>query len=144
MAKTATQMATNWQQAMTNPQTSTKYKQGIQNTTVNPMQKAASPESEALYLSRVQQSVASGKRAQKLNAVPVDRWKNNAINVGATQLSSGAQKAQDKVTQHFNKWAPVYSQMSDAARALPKGGMANAMARVQAAITIAMQAAGRS
>ncbi len=144
MAKAASQMAQNWIQAMQNPATANKYKQGITNTTVNPMAKAATPESEALYLSRVQQAVASGRRSQRLQATPVDRWKNNAINVGATQLSSGAQKAQDKVQQHFNKWAPIYGQMSDAANALPKGGMANALARVQAAISVAMQAAGRS
>lgn len=144
MAKSAAQMAGNWSSAMQNPATATKYKQGITNTTVNPMAKAATPEAEALYLQRIQQAVASGRRSQKLQSTPVDRWKNNAVNVGAQSLSMGAQKAQDKVAQHFNKWQPIYQQMSDAAKALPKGGLANAMARVQAAVTIAMQAAGRT
>ncbi len=141
--KTAQQMAANWQQAMSNPATATKYKQGIASTTVNPMQKAAQPDAEALYLANVQRSVASGRRAARLNAVPLERWKNNAINIGSTLLSSGAQKAMDKTTAHFQKWAPIYGQMHDAAAALPKGGLANALARVQAAISVAMAAAGR-
>jgi len=142
--KTAPQMADNWAQAMGNPQTASKYKQGIQSTTVNPMAMAATPEAMNLYATRVQESVTSGRRAQKLNAVPVDRWKNNAVNVGSTQLTVGATKAKAKVQEHFNRWASVYAQAHDAAAALPKGGEANALARVAAAMRVMMQAAGRA
>jgi len=142
MPKTADQMATNWQQGMQNPSTAQKYKQGIGNFQGNPMALAASPEATALYLSRIQMAVSSGKRANKLNAVPVERWRNNAMNIGANLLSSGANKAIDKVRTHFQKWAPIYQQASAAAHALPKGGEANALARVQAAIHTMMVAAG--
>lgn len=144
MPKTPQQMATNWRSAMQNPQTSQKYKDGINNFQGNPMALAATPDAEARYLNGVQQSVASGKRTQKLQSVPVDRWKTNSVNVGSMQLSTGATKAMDKVSAHFQKWGPVYQQASAAAHALPKGGKANAMARVSAVLDVLYQAAGKT
>lgn len=143
MAKTPDQMAAAWKASMQNPQTAQRYKDGINGTSVNPMELAASPDAEQLYLQNIQLAVSSGKRRDKLRAVPLARWKNNAINVGAASLSSGAVKAMDKVSAHFQKWGPIYAQASAAAKALPKGGMANAMARVQAAMQVMMSAAGR-
>lgn len=142
MAKTAAQMAQNWTNAMANPSTSNNYKAGIQGTTVNPMAAAASPEAQALYAQNTAAAVSSGRMAAALNAVSMSTWQNNAINVGAARLSTGAQKASSKMQSFFNKWAPIYAQASAAAKALPKGGMANAMARVQAAISVMMNAAG--
>jgi hypothetical protein len=143
--KTAQQMSDNWTAAMQNPQTATKYKQGIQATTVNPMALAATPQAEQLYLTKVQQSVASGKRSQKLMSVNPQTWKDNASNIGATQLTVGAQRGKAKVNAHFQKWAAVYQQASDAAKAIPKdGSMGSAMARVQAAIQVMMSAAGKT
>lgn len=143
MAKSAQQMSQNWQQAMANPMTAAKYKQGIANTTVNPMALAATPEAEQRYLNSVTASVQSGRRSQKLMSTSPQTWKDNATNVGANSLSTGATKAKSKVDAHFQKWAPVYQQMSDVVKSMPKGGAANALARVQAAMSIAMQAAGK-
>jgi len=136
-------MSKNWQLAMANPQTASKYKDGITGFQGNPMALAAAPDAEQRFLSGVQLSVTSGKRSQILNAVPVERWRNNAINIGANLLGTGAQRAASKVDAFFQRWAPIYAQASAAAHALPKGGLANALARVQAAITVEMQAAGR-
>jgi hypothetical protein len=142
--KNAQQMADNWSQAMMSPTTANKYKQGIQSTTVNPMALAASPQAEQLYLTRVQQAVTSGKRSQKLMSVNPQTWKDNAVNIGSTQLTVGANKAKPKVAAHFQKWAPVYQQAHDAAMAIPKdGSIGSAMARVQAAIQVMMSAAGK-
>lgn len=133
-----------WTSAMQRPDTGQKYAKGIQSTNVNPMEMAARPEALALYAQRTADSVVSGRRAAKLMAVPVQRWKDNAANTGAQRLTSGATKAKAKVDAHFQKWAPIYQQASDAARALPKGGMANAMSRVQAALNVMMSAANRA
>jgi len=141
--KTPQQMAKNWQLAMANPQTASKYKDGISSFQGNPMALAATPDAEQRFLTGVQLSVTSGKRSQILNAVPVERWRSNAINIGANLLGTGAQRAMSKVEAFFTRWAPIYQQASAAAHALPKGGLANALARVQAAITVEMQAAGR-
>ena len=142
--KSASTMAANWTKAMSNPSTAANYVEGINSCQVNPMALAASPQAQQLYAQNTAAAVASGKMANALNAVPVSAWKDGAVKVGAQRFSSGAQKAQAKVTKFFTTWAPIYQQASAAAAALPKGGLANAMARVQASISVMMQAAGRA
>lgn len=143
MAKTAAQMASAWTTAMGSANTQQKYKDGINGTTVNPMQLAAAPDAQARYAANTAEAAASGRMAAKLMSVPVQLWKDNATGVGAQRFASGAQKAASKVQRHFQQWAPIYQQASDAAKSLPKGGVSNALARVQAAITVMMQAAGK-
>jgi hypothetical protein len=140
----AQQIAQNWQQAMGSPQTQMRYKQGISNTTVNPMALAAQPDAQARYVANVQQSVTSGKREQALNAVNVQTWKDNASNVGASRLATGAQKAQQKYMNFATKWQPIYQQVHDAVAAMPKGGAGNAVARSAKAIQMLMAAAGKA
>lgn len=140
----AQQIAANWQQAMSSPQTQMRYKQGIANTTVNPMAMAASADAEARYVANVQQSVASGKRSAALNSVNPQTWKDNASNVGASRLATGAQKASQKYIAFANKWQPVYQQVHDAIQAMPKGGAGNAVARAAKAIQMLMAAAGKA
>lgn len=140
--KTAQQAVGNWQSAMASPQTSQKYKDGINSTNVNPMALAASPEAMQNYLNGVQRSVDSGKRVRALNAASVADWKNNAIQYGATNLANGAKKAQAKYQRNIAPYAAVWPQMRQAAQALPKGGLANATARVQAALGVIMGVAG--
>lgn len=142
--KSAAQMASNWKSAMSSPQTQQKYKDGINNTTVNPMELAASDAATQLYLNNVNAAVASGKRQAKLRAASQAQWKQNAVNIGANALTTGANKAQSKVQSHFDRWAPIYAQASQAAKSIPKdGSIGSAMARVQAAISVMMQAAGK-
>lgn len=140
----AQQIAANWQGAMGSVQTQTKYKQGIQNTTVNPMALAATADAESRYVQNVQQSVASGKRSAALNAVNPQTWKDNAVNVGASRLATGAQKAASKYQAFAQKWQPIYQQVSDAVKGMPKGGAANATARAAKAIQMLMAAAGKA
>ena len=142
MAKSAQQMADAYKQAMQSPQTAQRYKDGIAGYNGNPMAAAAAPDAQARYAQNTQAAVSSGKMAAKLNAVPVQTWKDNAMNVGAARLTSGAQKAMSKVQQHFQKWQPIYQQCSDAVKGMPKGGIANATARVQAVLQILMSNAG--
>lgn len=144
MAKSAEQMASRWGAQMANPATAQAYTQGIDNTTRNPMQMAASAEAQARYVEGTARASTSGRMAAKLNAVPLEAWKTNAKSVGAQRLASGATKARGKVQAHFQKWAPIYQSVSDTVRAMPKGGMANAQARAAAAISMLMQAAGKA
>lgn len=143
MAKTPQQMADNWTSAMKAPTTAAKYKQGIQGTTVNPMQAAASPAAQQLYAQNTAAAVASGRMAAKLNAVPMSTWQNNAANIGAQNLVSGAAKGSSKVSSFFQRWAPIFAQASAAAHAIPRDGTINsAMARVQATLSVLMGAKG--
>lgn len=143
--KTAAQMAANWQAGMRNPQTVQKYKDGINGTAINPMAAAAAPAAQQKYLRNTADAVNSGRMAAKLNSVPMEFWKSQAINIGANNLSMAAQKGAQKMTNFFNKFAPVFQQAHDAAHAIPHdGSIASALQRVQAAITVLKAAAGKA
>lgn len=144
MAVSSEQAVKSYLDRMSSGQVQEKYKAGIDRTAENPMAKAATDQSQQLYLQRVQESVSSGRRSQKLLAVPFQRWKDNAKNVGASRLSSGAQKAADKVRAHFQKWTPIYQQVSDTIRSMPKGTRADSAARAVRAMEMLMDAAGKA
>lgn len=135
----ANQMLNNWKRGMQGA--GTKYIQGINNCQVNPMALAAQPDAMQRFLSGVQNSVTSGKRAQSLMSADVNTWKKNATTLGASALAgSGMNKGADKYGQAAQKLAGVLTQASAAANALPKGGIGNAMARVNAALQVIMGA----
>ncbi len=140
---TAEQAVSRYMAGMSSGQATAKYKEGVQAVTESPMEKAASPASMDLYLRKVQESVSSGRRRERLLAVPLERYKNNAI-AKADRLASGAKAAADKVRNHFAKWMPIYKNVSDAVKNMPKGGLEEAKARSGKAIEMLMQAAGRS
>lgn len=142
--KTAAQAAANWQTAMTGGTAAAKYKAGIQNYSGNPMAAAASPESQALYAQNTAAAVNSGRMAAALNAASVDTWKNNAMTTGATNLAQGAKKGAPKYSAAANKLAGVWAQQRAAVQGMPKGGLANAQARANAALQIMMQAFGKA
>lgn len=144
MAKNMSNAAAKWVAAMQSPMTQQSYKDGVNSVTQSPTVAASTPDAEARYVSGVQQSVSSGKRAAALQAVSLQQWQQAALNKGAPRLSSGASNAQAKMQAHFAKWGPIYQQASAAAHALPKGGLGNAMARVQASIQVLMAAAGKA
>lgn len=141
---TAEQIVTNWTAAMGSGQTAAKYKAGIARVQESPMARAATPAAMELYQRRVQESVTNGRRAAALNNSSIQQWKDNASNIGAARLMSGAQKGTPKMRQAAQKWAPIYAQVSAEVAQMPKGGEAEAVARSAAAIRILMSAAGRT
>jgi hypothetical protein len=128
---------------MQNPSTTQAYTAGVQAVTQSPMAAAATPQAEQLYLQGVQASVSSGRRAAGLNSVSLQQWQALAAGKGAQRLSSGAQAAAPKVQAFFQKFGPVFANIKATVAAMPKGGMVNALARVQTAITMLQQAAGK-
>jgi hypothetical protein len=143
MAKSAQDSAAKWLAAMQAPATSQAYAAGVAAVTVSPTAQAATPQAEQLYLQGVQDAVSSGRRAAALNSVTLQAWQAAASGKGAQRLSSGAQAAQGKVQAFFTKFAPVFQNIHQTVNAMPKGGMANSLARVQTAITLLKQAAGK-
>lgn len=139
---TAEQMVQRYQDSMARGDTKQKYIQGVQSVTESPMAKAATPEALELYRRRTEESVTSGRRAQRLLATPLSRYKDNAI-AKADRLASGAKAALDKSRAHFQKWAPIYQSVKDAVANMAKGGREEAKARNAKAIDMMMDAAGR-
>ena len=142
--KTAQQAAQAWLTAMSSGTTSNNYKTGVQGVNESPMAAAATADATQRYLNGVQQSVASGKRQQALLAVSLQTWKDNAANKGAARLATGAAAASSKVQAFFTKWMPIFQQVSDQIKTMPKGGLANAQARSAMAIQMLMNAAGKT
>lgn len=142
MAKTAEEIHQAWLTAMQSQSTKNRYKAGIEKFSGNPMQLAA--DADQLYLRQVTAAVESGYRRNKLLAVPVSRWKNNALGTGADRLASGALKGAEKQRAAAVKFAPVYAEAAQAAAAIPKDGTeASALARVAVVMQILKRAAGR-
>lgn len=120
-----------------------RYIAGVNKVTESPMAKAATPQAMQKYLDNVQRSVQSGKRAAALNNSPLATWKANAVGEGANRLAGGARKGKSKVDAHFQKWAPIYSQASQAAEAVPYSpGVEGALAKSRANLQVIMGAAG--
>lgn len=139
--KSAQQALAAWKQAMANPQTSQNYVAGINAVTESPMEKAAAAADQ--YQAGVMQAVASGKFAANLRAVPLSTYKQNAVAVGAPRLATGAQKASPKYERFVNKYAPVWAQMQDAAKAVQGTGMGAAVQKFQASLAVLMAASGK-
>ena len=106
------------------------------------MQLAATAAAQQKYLTNTAAVVNNSSFANKLRSIPFTTWQTGCTGVGMQRFATGAVKGTPKVQAFFQKWAPIYQQASAAAHALPKGGLQNAMARVQAALTI-MIAAGK-
>lgn len=143
MAGTAN-AAAKWLAAMQSPATTQAYTAGVQAVTQSPMAAAATPQSEQLYVQNTAASVASGKRAAGLNSVTLQQWQALASGKGAQRLSGGATAAAPKVQAFFQKFGPVFANIKSTVAAMPKGGMTNALARVQTSITMLQQAAGKT
>lgn len=142
--KTAQQAADAWAAAMANPQTAANYKAGINGFTGNPMALAAAPDAQQRYVMNTAAAVASGRMAQKLQAADPNAWKVNATTVGAQRLAGGAQKGKAKAQSAFNRLAPLWAQMQSTVASMPKGGLANAQARANAALAVLMQGTGKA
>ena len=141
--KPADQINKNWVAAMQSATTQNKYKDGISRFQGNPMQIAASDASQQKYLQHVQQSVANGKRAASLLAADPAMWKQNAMNIGAAGLGTGATKKSAKQLKRMQAWQPIYQQASNAAAAVADDGGINA-GKWQAAVQVLKQAKGHT
>lgn len=142
--KNAQQANANWKAGMQAPQTAAKYQQGVNNVSQSPNAAAASPQAMAKYAQNTQAAIASGRMAAANNAVGLDKWKA-AANKGAARLSTGAANNAEKHLAHAQKFQSVWQAQRDAAQAIPHdGSVSSAVARVQAAMQIAKQAAGKT
>lgn len=143
MAFNAEMAAKRYQDSMQSGTTKQRYIDGVNSTTENPMALAATPEAMQKYQDRIMESIRTGKRVRRLQETPAQAWKDGATKKGADRLASGALGAVNKVRAHFQKWGPIYQQASDAAKAVTGTGRGAALQKVQAAMDVLMNAAGR-
>jgi hypothetical protein len=138
MAKSADTATKKWMAAMAGGQARQNYIDGINNTQVNPMAEAATPQALQKYADACALSVSSGRRANKLNSVSPAVWKANAVNIGATRLAQAAQKGGPKYTAWAQGAAATWQAMSDAAKRAQ-----GPLEKVRAALNVQLAAAGK-
>lgn len=107
------------------------YKAGVMAVTVAPGQAAAAAVQQ--WLQGVQN--AAQKFATNSAAVTLQSWQTAASNLGAARLPSGVQNAQPRMQNFMSQLLPHAANVSAQVAAMPKGGLANGIARATAAIT---------
>jgi len=133
--------AQNYQTAMGSSVTREKYKKGVAAVTVSPMAKAA--DNDQKYLENVRKSVDSGRRGNKMRAMPIDAWRGPALAKGADRLQSGATASQGKVAKHFQDYASTYEQIINETAAMPNNSIDDGLARVRKSIELLKAKAGK-
>lgn len=105
-------------------------KDGVTAVTESPM--AAAARSLDLMRQNFLAAIDSGKVLRGLQRKTLDDWKNAMLTKGVSRIQQGAQQGQGAVQQFQAQWLPFIRAASNRIKAMPKGGMANAMARIQA------------
>lgn len=100
---------------------SQKYKDSITSLVDNPLEKAA--DAGALYLQKIQEAEAMGKRARGLRDFGFDRWKQVTSSKGSVRLGQGMAESQDRMTKAMNTLLPYIDTLTES---LPPRGDLNA------------------
>lgn len=130
---TATQISDKWLANFQNAQTS--MTNGVNAVTVAPGQLAAAQ--SALWLQRLQASQT--KWATRVAAVSLADWKSAMINLGISRAITGAQAKQNNYTQFITQYTAFLTSYLPTINAMPKGTLANGIARSNAMITASAQ-----
>lgn len=105
-------------------------KNGVQNVTVNPAERAAARQDA--YVAGVQAAVASGKYKRGLGRVTLQSWQDSMINKGITRIASGASAATPKVQGFLEKWLPYQELLKSKLSSMPRGDLQQ---NIQRAVT---------
>lgn len=119
-----------------------KMTAGVNAVTVSPTELAA--QNVDRQVAGVQAAAASGKTANRLRKVSLPQWQQAMIQKGVPRLASGAAAGMPKYQAFATAFYPVMAAASDAARALPKGGVEEALNRVRVVITAAKNFAAQN
>lgn len=126
----------------TNLNASTSYiKDGVNRVTTAPGQQAAAASDR--MLAGVTQSVQSGKWAAAVGKVTLQQWQQAMVNKGIPRLAQGVTGAQANKVGQITALLTAVDTATQAANALPKGGLEQGIARANAYMR-AMSAAAPS
>jgi hypothetical protein len=109
----------------------TAMTQGVQAVQQAPGAKAAA--AAQLWITRLQQSQA--KWANRVGAVTLAEWQNAMIELGIPRAQQGAQSKQNNYTTFITAYMQFLSGQVATIRAMPKGTLAQGIARATAMIT---------
>lgn len=112
-------------------------KAGVMAVRESPMAKAA--DRADYYAQRVQEAVNSGKFQAALRAVSLGDWQQATAEKGTSRIASGVQLAIPKVQAFQAQLQPYAESVKRQIAAMPKGGPAEADARMLAAVNLMRQ-----
>lgn len=115
MPKDPMKVAQKWANGLGNATQS--YIDGINGTTVNPMQRAIAAIPK--YQANVNAAVQSGKLQRGLSRVSEAEWKQRATQVGATKLAQGAADAKGKMESFLSQWLPFVDSVRNKVNSMP-------------------------
>lgn len=123
---TPQQAAANWARGMSGA--GEKIKQGVQNVTENPAQKAIA--AIPRQVQGVMRAAESGKTARGLGRVTLEGWKQAMIDKGAGRVSGGAQAALPKFQAFMDEFLPfVQTAVQQLNSSNPRGDLEANIAR---------------
>jgi hypothetical protein len=126
---TATQISDKW---LTNfGASTTSMTNGVNATTEAPGLKAAA--AVQLWMQRLQAS--QGKWVARTSAVSLQQWKSAMIDLGIPRAQQGAQAKQNNYTTFITSYMQFLSGAVSTVRGMPKGSLAQSIARSSAMIT---------
>lgn len=126
---TAQQVSEKWLTNFGNA--TTAMTQGVQAVNQAPGAKAAA--AVQLWITRLQQSQT--KWANRVGAVSLQDWQQAMIQLGIPRAQQGAQQKQAKYTAFATQYMQFLSGQVGSIRAMPKGSLAQGIARATAMIT---------
>lgn len=129
----ASQITTKWVTNFGNA--GTAMQQGVQAVNQAPGAKAAA--SVALWMSRLQQS--QQKWQNRVGAVTLPEWQNAMITLGIPRAQQGVQEKQNKYLTFITSYMAFLQGALPAIQAMPKGSLAQGIARSNAMITASYQ-----
>lgn len=128
MAGTPSQVAAKWNQRLA--ASTQQITDGVNAVQQAPGMKAAA--AKQLWLQQL--NASADKWAARTAAVTLDSWKRSMIEKGIPRVATGAQNAQGKVEAFMTQFLPHVESVAQRVRAMPKGGLANGIARATAQI----------
>lgn len=125
-------VAAKWQRNMTGA--AQTIKAGVMAVRESPMERAA--QQAQLYAQRTAESVASGRFQAGLRAVSLTDWQTATAEKGTARIAAGVQAAMGKVQAFHAQFQPFVEGVKRQIRSMPKGGPAEADARMLAAVQL--------
>jgi hypothetical protein len=124
-----------WQRNMT--ASVPTIKAGVMAVRESPMAKAA--DRADFYLQRVTDAVQSGKFQAALRSVSLADWQQATAEKGTARITAGVNAAVPKMTQFLGQLLPFTENVKRTIATMPKGGTAEADARMLAAVNMMRQ-----
>lgn len=128
---TAQQWLDKWGTNLSN--SGTYITNGVNRVTVAPGQAAAAAQDR--MLSGITNAVTSGKWAARVSAVSLQQWQSAMISKGIPRIPTGVAAAKTNKTQAITTLLANVDASVAAVQSLPKGGLAQGIARAAAFMT---------